>query len=204
MAQYPRTQSNVTAQVESMIAGFTSHPEDFPHADIPALQAARDEFMAASDDFLNTRSQANLAADRKLEKFKRLSAIMKRQIKMAQADCADKPAKLSQMCWGPKADPSPVEVPSSPTNLKIIAQEGTTVFLSWAKPARRQGAPVRMYVIERRVESEDIWNWQLAGNSYNPEAVLKNQPTGVKMEYRVRASNAAGESFPSNTVCVVL
>ncbi len=204
MPQYPRTQSNVTAQVESMVAGFTNYPEDFPHADIPALQAAHNEFMAASADFQSAQSQANFAADRKLEKFRNLQAAMKRQIKMAQADCSDNPVKLAAICWGPKAQPSPVEVPYPPTNLKVIAQESSTVFLNWNKSPRRLGGPVRMYVIERRFCKDANENWQLAANSYNPQAILKNQPTGAKMEYRVKASNAAGESCPTNVASVVL
>ncbi len=205
MPQYPRTQPNVTAQVESMIAGFIEHPQDFPHADIASLRAAHDEFMQASSDFLNAQSQANIAAERKSEKFERLAAVMKRQIKMAQADCSDDPAKLSQICWGPKANPSPVEIPASPTRLKVIAQEGSTVFLSWNKSSRRRGGPVRMYIIERRQLNGDGWQyWQLAANSYNPEVTLTHQPQGVKLDYQVRASNAAGTSYPTNTVAVVL
>jgi hypothetical protein len=36
------------------------------------------------------------------------------------------------------------------------------------------------------------------------EAKLTSQPTGCKLEYRVKAINATGEGMPSNTVMVVL
>ena len=204
MPQYPRTQSNVMAQVESMINGFTNHPEDFPHADIPALQAAYNEFMQASADFMSAQSQATLAADRKLEKFNKLSAAMKKQIKLAQTDCSDNPVRLSEICWGPKANPKPIEPPSSPVNLRIIAQESSTIFLSWNKPSRKHGGPVRMYVVERHVQNGNGYNWELVTNSYNNEVTLTNQPQGVKIDYQVRASNAAGTSCPTNIVTVLL
>jgi len=36
------------------------------------------------------------------------------------------------------------------------------------------------------------------------EAKLENQPTGTKLEYRVKAINKSGEGQASNTVIVVL
>jgi len=42
------------------------------------------------------------------------------------------------------------------------------------------------------------------GNSFNSEIKLTKQPIGCKLEYQVRAGNASGQIFPSNTISVVL
>jgi len=46
--------------------------------------------------------------------------------------------------------------------------------------------------------------WVHIASAINNEIALKNEPTGSRLEYRVRAVNKGGESLPSNTVCVVL
>jgi hypothetical protein len=38
----------------------------------------------------------------------------------------------------------------------------------------------------------------------NNEIALKNEPTGSRLEYRVKAINKAGQSKSSNTIAVVL
>ena len=201
MAQYPRTQAQIASLADSLIGGFTAHPQDFPHADVPSLETARDEFIAASNTLTDAESAVAVAAKEKLEKLQQLEATMKTNIKIASVDCSDDPEKLSMIGWGAKRDPQPIDAPGQPTNLAVIAQSEDTVFLNWRKAARKAGGPVRTYIIERRTPPQD---WQLARTSLNAEVKLKNQPTGCKLEYRVKAINASGESMPSNTVGVVL
>jgi hypothetical protein len=40
--------------------------------------------------------------------------------------------------------------------------------------------------------------------SWRGACALKNEPTGSRLEYRVRAINKGGESSPTNTISVVL
>ena len=188
-----------------MMRGFAEHPEAFPHANIALLNQAYEEFAAADNKLFFIQSQAAVAAANKLEKFRKLQAAMKQQIRQASADCYNDPVKLSYINWGPKAAGHTLEVPAQPNNLKITAIEGSTVFLSWNKSSRKRGGPVRMYIIERwQQNGNSSPNWQLAAASYNPQAALKNQPTGIKLAYQVKASNAAGESCPTNMVTAVL
>jgi hypothetical protein len=46
--------------------------------------------------------------------------------------------------------------------------------------------------------------WTLITTSYTESVTLENQPRGVEMQYRVIATNAAGDSMPSNIATVVL
>ncbi|MCP4708330.1 MAG: hypothetical protein GY869_06880 [Planctomycetes bacterium] len=102
MAQYPRRHAQVTALVDSIIAGFTEHPDDFPHGDAGQLDTARAEFRAAGHDLAEANAQVDMAASVKKDKFNQLEAVMKQQIKLAQVDCAADPVKLSLVGWGPR------------------------------------------------------------------------------------------------------
>ncbi|MFA5239090.1 MAG: fibronectin type III domain-containing protein [Phycisphaerae bacterium] len=65
---------------------------------------------------------------------------------------------------------------------------------------------MRNYIIERRDQQQDgsFGAWTLVQTTYNCEINLTEQPVETRVEYRVKASNAAGESMPSNSVSVVL
>lgn len=205
MSQYPRSQSEIAALVEHMMAGFTEHPEYFPHADKISLQQAYDEFMQASTTLNGAEAAVKLAASNKLEKQRQLEAAMKNNIRHATADCSANPTRLSYIGWGTRHEPRPIDPPASPGGLKVVAQSEGTVFLKWEKPSRKSGGgPVRLYMIERHIQGESLYNWELVTNSYNNEVTLTNQPQGVKIDYKVRASNSAGASCATNTVTVVL
>jgi hypothetical protein len=205
MAQIPRTQADITSLADSMIAGFTAHPADFPHADVPSLQNARDAFLQASNTLTDAEAAAALAAERKQEKLQQLEFVLKKNIKMASADCSSNPEKLTELGWSPRREAQSIAPPAQPTDLKTVAQTEDTLFLSWRKPPRNTGGPARTYIVERRQFTENLWNdWQLAATSFNSETKLENQPTGCKLEYRVKTINSSGESMPSNTISVVL
>jgi hypothetical protein len=197
--RYPRQQAEVVALIDQMIGGISEHSGLFPHCNAAALQAARDEFEQASNTLTDAESQMALAAERKLEKFNKLQQEMKNQIKLGVVDTVDNPTELSLIGWGTKRPPTPLEIPAQPIDLKIIAQGDGMVCLVWNK--LKDGGPIRCYTIERRSINLD---WTLVANALNNEAKLTNQPTGCKLEYRVKAMNSSGESMPSNTVGVVL
>lgn len=205
MAQIPRTQADISFLADSMIAGFTAHPADFPHADISSLQNAKDAFLQASNNLTDAESAAAIAAEQKQEKLQQLETAIKKNIKMASVDCSGNPEKLVEIGWSTRRDAQPIAPPAQPTCLKIIAQTEDTLFLSWKKPPRNAGGPARFYSIEKRQFIGDDWSdWTLAANALNNEAKLTNQPTGCKLEYRVKAVNSSGQSMPSNTISVVL
>jgi len=217
MAAYPRTQGRISALVESMIAGYGEHPGDFPGADVAALTTARDQYEAASDALLEAQAAAKIAAAQKAEKLRQLQAVTRCELKKSQVDTADDPVKLGFIGWGPKAEAQSMQAPSAPGNLKITAQgiggednNKGILHLSWRKSAFKRARFVRYYSVQRRhVQSNGdgqapVSTWCHIASAINNEITLKNEPTGSRLEYRVRAVNTGGESPSSNSVAVVL
>lgn len=217
MATYPRTQPEISALTESMIAGYNEHPGDFPSADVAALTTARDQYHLASEDLLQAQATAKTTAAQKAEKLRQLQAVTKAQLKKSQVDTIAQPEKLGQIGWGPKAGPQSMHAPSCPCNLKITAQgiggqdnNKGILHLSWGKSAFKRARFVLYYSVERRhVQSNGdgvapVGQWSHITPATDNKIALKNEPTGSRLEYRVRAVNKGGESYPSNTVTVVL
>ncbi len=84
------------------------------------------------------------------------------------------------------------------------------LHLGWKKSAFKRARFVRYYSVQRRyVQSNGdgqapVSPWGHIASAINNQIILKNEPTGSRLEYRVRAVNKGGESPSSNTVCVVL
>ena len=69
---------------------------------------------------------------------------------------------------------------------------------------------VLYYSVQRRqVESNGngqipVGPWCNVTSATDNEIALKTEPTGSRLEYRVKAVNKGGESYPSNTISVIL
>lgn len=110
-------------------------------------------------------------------------------------------AKLTAIGWGGRAAGTALEAPGQARSLEAPSQGEGWVFLDWKKPA--DGGAVSAYKIERR--ERPAGDWALINMAIESEATLNNQERGKDWgEYRVIATNKAGESTPSNTVAVVL
>lgn len=215
MVAYPRTQAEILGLVESMIAGYSKHPDDFPSADIANLQNARDQYQTASVALANAQAAAIQAANKKAEKLKQLQTITKAQLKRSQVDTMDNPQKLCFIGWGPRVEPRSMQAPRPPANLKIISQgiiggedKKGLLELSWDKSDYLRARFVRYYCIQRRQmavkDGDEQGRWQQVASAINNKILLKDQPVGQRLEYRVKAVNKGGESPPSSTITVTL
>jgi hypothetical protein len=209
MPKFPTKESEVVALAESMIAGYTAHPADFPSidpaTDLTALQAALDNYQTQKSSQDDAWSQAKIATATKDGQLDALVELMKNDLKVSEVDVASDPQKLSEIGWGPRQDPQPVEPPGQPINLHPVAEGQGMLWLAWDRPA--SGGPVRNYIIERRQQPAgggEFGDWAIVGSALNNEISLLDQPRGIQMEYRVKAANTSGESMPSNTAAVVL
>jgi hypothetical protein len=204
MPKFPKTEAEVVALADAMIAGYTAHAADFPSVTVAQLSTALSNYKNQRQTQEDKRSQAQIATVTKDERLELLTELMKNDLKLSEVDVTDDPEKLYEIGWGPKADPQPIAAPGSPTDLHPIAEGQGTLWLEWDKPAN--GGPVRNYIIERRQQAEggEFGAWTLVQTTYDCEINLTDQPVEIRVEYRVKASNEAGESMPSNSVSVVL
>lgn len=206
MPKFPIKEADVVALAETMVAGYTVHAADFPSVTVADLTTALSTYKTNRQTQENARSQAQIATVTKDEKLDSLVELMKNDLKMSEVDVVSDPAKLYEIGWSPRQNPQPIQAPGSPTELHPEAEGQGIIWLVWTKPATDVGGPVRNYIIERRDQQQGgvFGPWTLAQTTYNTEINLTDQPETVRLEYRVKASNAAGESMPSNSVSVVL
>jgi hypothetical protein len=208
MATFPTKESEIVVLAETMVAGYTAHPADFPSitssavADLTSVLGTYQSDKQAQTD---ARAQATIATETKIQKLEDLTDVMKNDLKLSEVDVAADPTKLAEIGWGPRQDPQPVEAPGQPTNLHPVAEGQGMLWLAWDSP--ESGGPPRNYVIERREQPAgggEFGDWEIVGTALNNEISLTDQPRGIQMEYRVTAVNLGGESMPSNTAAVVL
>ncbi len=190
-----------------MIAGYTAHTVDFPSADPIGLQAALSGFLTDKQSQEDAKAQAQIATATKTGTLDSLEDMMKTELKKSELDTAGNPDKLLEIGWGPKAEPVPVLPPDAPSNLIPIDEGPGDLTLQWDKPAHDRNRPVDNYAVERRYQltpGGEFGDWIFVDMTYKNQIDLTGQPRGIQMEYRVMATNAAGQSLPGNTAAVVL
>jgi len=210
MTSYPTNELETLSLCQQMIAGYIAHPEDFPSVTaemLAELQGAMASYNGCRDNQDSARAQAKLATANKSDCFAQLSAMMKDDLKLSEVDCAANPEKLAEIGWGTRQHPQPVPAPGQPLDAASEAQGPGDLWLVWKRPVAAESGPVRSYIIERREQltpGGDYTAWKLAGTCLEPRIHLTEQPRGIQMEYRIKATNLGGQSLPSNTVAVVL
>ena len=206
MPKFPNREPDVVALAEAMVAGYTAHAADFPSVTVATLTTALNNYKTQRTTKENAESQAQIATVTKDEKLDLLTELMKNDLKMSEVDTTADPEKLYEIGWGPRTQPMPITAPGSPTELHPTAEGQGLLWLVWTKPAVDSGGAVRNYIIERRDQQQDktFGPWTLVQTTYNTEINLTEQPDSIRVEYRVKAVNAGGESMPSNSVSVVL
>ena len=206
MPTFPKREPDVVALAEAMVAGYTAHAADFPSVTVATLTTALTNYKNQRQTKENAESQAQIATVTKDEKLDMLTELMKNDLKVSEVDTTADPEKLYEIGWAPRAQPSPIDAPGSPTELHPTAEGQGLLWLEWTKPAADAGGPVRNYIIERRDQQTDktFGPWTLAQTTYNTEINLTEQPIDVRVEYRVKAVNLGGESMPSNSAAVTL
>jgi hypothetical protein len=207
MPTFPKSEAEVVALANAMITGYTTYGADFPSVVVADLQTALATYQTDLQSQANARAQAQLATETKSQKLEALVAVMKNDLKLSEVDVAANPTKLTEIGWGSKTPPTPMTPPNQPTNLIPVLEGPGTLTLRWDKPATGSGGTVRNYLIERSDQPAGggiPGPWTLIASVYENEIYLTGQPRGIEMQYRVTASNAAGESLPSNIATVVL
>ncbi len=207
MAQFPRTEADVTVLVQEMIAGYTAHVADFPSADTIGLTAAQAAYITAKNDQTDALAAAQVATEAKETQLESMEDFMRIELKKSELDVNSDPEKLGYIGWGPKASPTASAAPGQPRNLEAVTQNPDSVFLDWKPAVRGSGGTVRTYIVDRREQPAgggEFGAWTQVAIALHSESYLNAQPRGLQLEYRVKGVNIGGESLPSNTVAVVL
>jgi len=202
MARFPDREAEVKALAQNIVTGLAANAADFPAPPVTSvnLQALLTSFITLCDEQVAAQAAAEQVTQTKAAGLEELVTAMRAVLRYAEDAVNYDDAKLSALGWGAKAGPTPLEVPGQARALEAPQQGEGWVFLDWKKPA--DGGAVAAYKIERR--ERPAGPWTLVSMAIESEATLNNQERGKDWEYRVIATNKAGESMPSNTVAVVL
>lgn len=202
MAQFPQDTSNILTLAGTMVEGLKDNDSVFPSPPVAAddLQALRDAAAAACAAQVAAQAAAKAATEQKHIAMSKLTAAMKNDIVYAEIT-VQTPAELGLIGWGPRAEPTPLALPSQPLGLKIANQDADGLKLDWKKP--KSGGKVAFYRVEMRTV-DPAAGWALKGTATTTKIELLNLPPGTALEFRIIAENAAGEGMPSNTVTATL
>lgn len=202
MARFPIRQADIQALAQNMITGLAANVADFPSPPVTTidLQALLDSLVTLCDQQVAAQSAAEQATETKKAGMEELVTAMRTDLRYAEDAVNYDDAKLTALGWGGRADPTALALPGQPRVLEAPRQGEGWISLDWKLPA--DGGAVAAYKIERR--ERPTGNWILVSMAIESEATLNNQDRGKDWEYRVIATNKAGESIPSNTVAAVL
>ena len=202
MARFPDREAEIKALAQNIVTGLAANAADFPSPPVASadLQALLNSFVTLCDEQVDAQAAAEQVTATKNAGLDELVTAMRADLRYAEDAVNYDDAKLTALGWAAKAAPTALEVPGQARALEAPRQGEGWVFLDWKKPA--DGGAVAAYKIERR--ERPMGDWTLISMAIESEATLNNQERGKDWEYRVIATNKAGESVPSNTVAVVL
>ncbi|XP_010888791.1 myosin-binding protein C, cardiac-type isoform X1 [Esox lucius] len=92
----------------------------------------------------------------------------------------------------------PVGPTSEPVGLCVDDMCDTSISLKWRAPEHLGSAELEGYGVEYLKEGSDEWVPAFKGLTKKTSVVIRDLPTGEKMQFRVRAYNMAGPSSPAS------
>ncbi len=197
MAQFPRNEAEVKVLAQNIVTGLTDNAAVYPAPPVTpvALQAVLDSLITLGDQAVAARAAAEQATVTKDAGLEELTDAMRAVLRYAEDTVDYNDAQLSLLGWGGIAAPTALEVPGQARSLEVPRQGEGWVFLDWKKPS--DGGAVASYKVERR--ERPAGDWTLLSLAYESEIMLTGQDRTTEWEYRIVASNKAGDGQPSNT-----
>lgn len=202
MARFPRSEAEIVALAQNIIAGLTANAGTYPAPPVlPAdPETLVDSFNTLSDDAVAARAASEQATATKEASLEEAVNAMQSILRYAENTVDFDDDQLKLLGWGGRRARTPLDPPGQPRTLEAPRQGEGWVFLDWKKPT--DGGTVAAYKIERREQPSGAW--QEVKTVFESEATLTGQERGKEWEYRVIAANKAGDGPVSNTVAVVL
>ncbi len=202
MPRFPRSEPEIAALAHVVTQGIALAPEDFPTPPVPQdeLQTQLDAYNAARIAAIAAETEVRGHHSAKDEALDLMVDSVKATLKYAEVAVRDEPEKLSQLGWSERSRSSRLEAPGEVRDIGVRAEGDSWLVLDWKGPV--DGGSVAMYRIQRRKAGGRTW--ELVDTAVETEHLLRDQPRGVDLEYRVIAVNKAGSGKPSGMVAVVL
>ncbi|XP_013984663.2 myosin-binding protein C, cardiac-type isoform X1 [Salmo salar] len=92
----------------------------------------------------------------------------------------------------------PVAPTSEPVGLCVDDISDTTISLKWRTPEHLGSSELDGYGVEYCKEGSDEWVPAFEGLTERTSVIIRDLPTGEKMQFRVKAYNMAGPSAPTS------
>lgn len=201
MARFPRTEPEIAQLARQIAEGLAHAAEEFPIPPVPpaALEALLDDYKEKSAALTRARADAKIRRVDKNNALKALKDGMRANLRYAEITTRQNPEQLIQLGWKVRRPRTALKPPGEVRNIKIRDEGETWLLLTWEAPD--DGGEVAWYGIQRR---EPRGKWEDLTASTDRLELLRDQPRGVDLEFRVLAKNRAGTGGPSATVKAVL
>jgi hypothetical protein len=202
MASFPIREAEVFALAHELTNGLTNNTDIYPAPPISTadLGTIMGNYLVAKDAAVEAQAAAEEATATKDEALQTLIDDMKMDLRYAENTVNYDDAKLKLLGWGGRKSKTSLVPPGQARQLEAPREGEGWIYLDWKAPS--DGGKVAAYKMERRERPEGPWTD--AGLSMETEITLNDQERGKEFEYRVIATNKAGEGTPSNTVMAVL
>ncbi len=202
MAKFPRSEAEIVALAQNMVAGLTANAATYPAPPVlPVdLQTLVDSFNTLADDAVAARAASEQVTATKEAGLEEVVNAMQSILRYAENTVDFDDDQLKLLGWAGRRARTPLDPPGQPRTLEAPGQGEGWILLDWKKPT--DGGTVAAYKIERREMPAGAW--QEVKTVFESEGTLTGQERGKEWEYRVIAANKAGDSAVSNTVAAVL
>ena len=197
MAQFPTRESDILASAQELVGGLTDNPAVFPAPPVSAvdLQALLTSLTDIRDQVNAHEAAGKLLTLTKNGAVEELTDAMKADYKYGET-AVTSDEQLELIGWEARKTPAAPEVPGAPRAFEAVQQGEGWISLDWKSPS--DGGAVASYKIERR--ERPVGPWALITIAFESEAMLTGQVRTTDWEYRIIASNKAGDGPPSNIV----
>jgi hypothetical protein len=199
--RFPKSEAKVAELAMRIADGLARATGEFasPPVSPAVLSAQLEAFHEKKAALVATRAKARMQRADKIRAFKTLKDSMRANLRYAEVTVRRQPELLGGLGWGPRRPRTPLKPPGEVRDITIQQQGDTWLLLTWNAPAA--GGAVAVYSIQRRTPPDA---WEDVATSMDTIELLREQPRGVDLEYRVLAMNRAGTGSPSATATAVL
>ena len=201
MPRFPKTEPKIAHLAQQIADGLAHAAGQFPSPPVPpaVLKAQLDDYKEKNAALARARAEAKIRRVDKNNALKTLKDSMRADLHYAEVIARRHPEQLAQLGWAARRPRTSLKPPGEVRNIAIRTEGDTWLLLTWEAPD--DGGEIAVYRIQRRKPRDE---WDDVATSIDRLELVRDQPRGVELEFRVLAMNRAGTGGPSATVKAVL